>query len=50
LIGNPIKMSRTAVEYKYPPPMLGEHTHEVLQEILGLSPSECDALTRDRVI
>jgi crotonobetainyl-CoA:carnitine CoA-transferase CaiB-like acyl-CoA transferase len=50
LIGNPIKLSKTAVEYKYPPPTLGEHTHEVLEEVLGLSRSECDALARDRVI
>lgn len=29
LVGNPIKLSRTPVEYGRPPPMLGEHTEEV---------------------
>ncbi|MBE9537615.1 MAG: CoA transferase [Proteobacteria bacterium] len=30
LVGNPIKLSRTPVEYKKPPPTLGQHTEEVL--------------------
>ena len=30
LVGNPIKLSRTPVSYRRPPPRLGEHTEEVL--------------------
>ncbi len=30
LVGNPIKLSRTPVEYRRPPPTLGEHTESVL--------------------
>ncbi|PLW85591.1 CoA transferase [Halioglobus japonicus] len=30
LAGNPIKLSRTPVEYRRPPPQLGEHTDEVI--------------------
>jgi crotonobetainyl-CoA:carnitine CoA-transferase CaiB-like acyl-CoA transferase len=30
LVGNPIKLSRTPVEYRRPPPILGEHTESVL--------------------
>ena len=30
LVGNPIKLSRTPVEYGDPPPTLGQHTEEVL--------------------
>ncbi len=30
LVGNPIKLSRTPVDYKLAPPTLGQHTHEVL--------------------
>ena len=30
LVGNPIKLSRTPVAYRSAPPMLGEHTDEVL--------------------
>ncbi|MFT5710343.1 MAG: crotonobetainyl-CoA:carnitine CoA-transferase CaiB-like acyl-CoA transferase [Halioglobus sp.] len=30
VVGNPIKLSRTPVQYDRPPPMLGQHTDEVL--------------------
>ncbi len=33
LVGNPIKLSRTPVEYRKPPPTLGQHTEEVLAEL-----------------
>ena len=33
LVGNPIKLSRTPVEYHRPPPMLGEHTDSVLADL-----------------
>ncbi|MPW42818.1 CaiB/BaiF CoA transferase family protein [Acinetobacter guerrae] len=35
VIGSPIKMSRTPVEYKRAPPMLGQHTDEILLRILS---------------
>jgi crotonobetainyl-CoA:carnitine CoA-transferase CaiB-like acyl-CoA transferase len=44
LIGNPIKYSKTPVAYDRAPPKLGEHTEEVLAELLGLSPAEVAAL------
>jgi crotonobetainyl-CoA:carnitine CoA-transferase CaiB-like acyl-CoA transferase len=50
LIGNPIKLSKTAVEYRLPPPMLGEHTDAVLEEVLGIDKHERAALQRDGVI
>ncbi|MCH4248232.1 MAG: CoA transferase [Acinetobacter populi] len=34
VIGSPIKLSRTPVEYKKAPPMLGEHTDEILARIV----------------
>lgn len=33
VIGSPIKLSRTPVEYKKAPPMLGEHTNEILGRV-----------------
>lgn len=36
LIGNPIKFSETPVTYRRHPPRMGEHTDEVLKEMLGL--------------
>lgn len=35
VIGSPIKLSRTPVEYKKAPPMLGEHTDEILSRVLN---------------
>jgi len=40
LIGNPIKYSKTPVSYDRPPPRLGEHTEEVLEELLDMAPAE----------
>ena len=34
LVGSPLKFSDTPVEYKLPPPRLGEHTEEVLKQLL----------------
>ncbi len=33
LVGSPLKMSDTRVEYRLPPPLMGEHTEEVLKEL-----------------
>ena len=35
LVGSPLKFSDTPVEYRLPSPKLGEHTEEVLKELLG---------------
>src|SRR5216683_333765 len=35
-IASPMRFSGTPVEYKLPPPLLGEHTREVLGELLGM--------------
>ncbi len=35
LIGNPIKFSKTPVTYRYPPPLCGQHTDEIIAEWLG---------------
>ena len=50
LIGNPIKFSATPVDYRRPPPRLGQHTDEVLTEILGLGLNEIAALRAAKVI
>ena len=40
LIGNPIRSSARVVAYERAPPLLGEHTDEVLQDLLGLDATE----------
>ncbi|MGD9833611.1 MAG: CaiB/BaiF CoA transferase family protein [Piscinibacter sp.] len=49
LVASPMKFSATPVQYRRPPPLLGEHTDEVLAEA-GLSPEERDALKTAGVI
>ena len=44
LVANPIKFSRTPIEYNVPPPLLGEHTDEVLQNLLGKTEAELSEL------
>jgi crotonobetainyl-CoA:carnitine CoA-transferase CaiB-like acyl-CoA transferase len=35
VVGSPMKLSETPVQYRIPPPLLGEHTAEVLRDVLG---------------
>ena len=50
LIGNPIKYSKTPVAYDRPPPRLGEHTEEVLEELLDMEAAEIAALRQSGAI
>jgi len=45
VIANPVRLSETPADYRITPPMLGEHTDEVLREVLGM---EADAIARLR--
>lgn len=48
--GNPIKMSRTSEESFSPAPLLGQHTYELMQDILGYSSDDVAAMKADGVI
>jgi formyl-CoA transferase/CoA:oxalate CoA-transferase len=47
--GSPLKLSRHSTSVRRPPPLLGEHTDEVLGE-LGYSADDIGALHRDGVV
>jgi crotonobetainyl-CoA:carnitine CoA-transferase CaiB-like acyl-CoA transferase len=49
LVASPLKLSRTPVSLRHPPPLLGQHTDEVLAE-LGLSTDELQRLRGMHVI
>ncbi|MFL2654578.1 MAG: CaiB/BaiF CoA transferase family protein [Alphaproteobacteria bacterium] len=50
LIASPLRLSETPVAYRHHPPLLGEHTNEVLTEKLGLNDEELDKLRKNGVI
>jgi succinate---hydroxymethylglutarate CoA-transferase len=50
LVGLPYKFSATPASVRRPPPLLGEHTEEILREELGLDGPAIAALQRDGVI
>ncbi|RBH58721.1 MULTISPECIES: CaiB/BaiF CoA-transferase family protein [Pseudomonas] len=49
-VASPIRLSATPVEYRNAPPLLGEHTLEVLQRVLGLAPEAVAALREAGVL
>ena len=50
LVASPMRFSETPVEYRLAPPVLGEHTVEVLRGLLGKSEAEIARLRAARVI
>ena len=50
LAGSPIRLSKTPVTYRRPPPLLGEHTEEVLSDDLGIEANEIARLRSEAVI
>ena len=50
VIASPMRLSRTPVDYRQAPPLLGEHTEEVLREKLGVGDGELLALRDKGVI
>ena len=44
VLANPVRLSETPADYRRPPPLLGQHTDEVLAERLGLDGAALDGL------
>jgi len=49
-VANPIRYSRTAIEYGDAPPVLGQHTDQVLGELLGLDSGRIAELRRTGIV
>lgn len=49
-VASPIRLSDTPVEYRHAPPTLGQHTRQVLRDVLGLDPGGIEALAERQVI
>jgi len=50
LVGSPLRLSETPVAYGLPPPLLGQHTAEVLGSLLGIEPAEMDRLRQSGIV
>ena len=50
LPGNPVKMSHTYEDSFSPPPSLGQHTEEILWDILSINPDEIKMLHQEGII
>jgi crotonobetainyl-CoA:carnitine CoA-transferase CaiB-like acyl-CoA transferase len=49
-VASPMRFSATVLEYRLAPPLLGEHTDEVLQSLLGKSGAEIAALRSEGIL
>ncbi len=50
LVASPMKLGATPVRTDLPPPLLGQHTDDVLRDLLGYSDTQRDALKKAQVI
>jgi crotonobetainyl-CoA:carnitine CoA-transferase CaiB-like acyl-CoA transferase len=48
-IANPVRLSSTPVLYRLPPPLLGEHNHEILESLAYSSPQIAHAVSQGAV-
>jgi crotonobetainyl-CoA:carnitine CoA-transferase CaiB-like acyl-CoA transferase len=49
-VANPIRLSQTPVEYQQAPPLLGEHTDDVLSRLLALDAAAIARLRNDGIV
>jgi len=49
-VASPMRFSETPVEYTVPPPTLGQHTQEILQDLLGMDRQAVDALAAKGIV
>jgi crotonobetainyl-CoA:carnitine CoA-transferase CaiB-like acyl-CoA transferase len=50
LVANPIKFSKTPIRYRSAPPLLGQHTGDILRKELGLKAADIKKLKLSKII
>jgi len=50
LVGIPVEYSETPGSIRLPPPLLGQHTDEILSELMGYTGSEIEALRKEGTV
>jgi len=50
LVRSPMRFSATPLEHKVPPPTLGQHTEEILRDVLGKDSAEIAKLRAERIV
>jgi crotonobetainyl-CoA:carnitine CoA-transferase CaiB-like acyl-CoA transferase len=50
MVRSPMRFSETQLEFKIPPPMLGQHTEEILRDELGRSQADIAKLRNDGIV
>ena len=50
MVGSPLKMQATPVSYRLPPPRLGEHTSQVLKDVLGYSDHQVQDMINRKIV
>jgi crotonobetainyl-CoA:carnitine CoA-transferase CaiB-like acyl-CoA transferase len=49
-VASPLRLSASPVEYRNPPPLLGEHSEALLQRLLGMNDEQIAGLRAVGVI
>ena len=50
LVNTPVKYSYSEPSIRTPPPLLGQHTDEILRDIVGMDESEIEDLKTEGVV
>jgi crotonobetainyl-CoA:carnitine CoA-transferase CaiB-like acyl-CoA transferase len=50
LVASPMRFSATPVDYRNPPPILGQHTEEMLRTMLNMSPADIERLRAEGIV
>jgi crotonobetainyl-CoA:carnitine CoA-transferase CaiB-like acyl-CoA transferase len=50
IVGSPIRLSETPGEVYAPAPLLGQHSEEILEKLLGYSKQDVEVLKKENVI